>query len=95
MSFGKRDFSTSLFKRVSECYLGVSSAGKMFLKVRFDGEEYLYTARNSDVDLRAQRFDMGRGIRTNYIEFELFNNDGCGFELDTVEFQVLPLSRRI
>ena len=96
MSFGKHNFSTDKLKRLEAAYIGASSAGKMYLKVRLsDGKEYTYVTRLNGSALAEQRIDVGRGMRATYFEFELFNSDGCDFELDTVEFVAVELSRRI
>ena len=42
-----------------------------------------------------QRIDTGKGLRANWLEFELYNADGEDFELASVEFAAVPLSRRI
>lgn len=95
VSFGKQDFGTSALKRITNVYVGVSSQDRLFLKVLAEGEEYIYAARAADEHLQQQRFDVGRGLRVNYLEFELYNADGSDFELASVEFAVLPTSRRI
>ena len=95
VSFGKQDFGTSALKRITNAYVGVSCEGRMFLKVIAEGEEYVYAARSADEELQVQRFDTGKGLRVNYLEFELYNADGEYFELASVEFAVVPTSRRI
>jgi len=95
VSFGVKDFSSNSLKHVKNCYLGMSSSGKVFLKVLYEGNAYVYEARDSSPHLQTQRIDLGRGIRTNYIEFELYNKDGDDFELDTVEFVMMELKRKI
>lgn len=95
VSFGKQDFGTSALKRISNAYIGVSSAGKLVLRVIADGEHYDYAARDSSEHLQTQRFDTGRGIRVNQLEFEIYNQGGDDFELASVEFVVLPTGRRI
>lgn len=95
VSFGKQDFGTSALKRVTNIYAGTSSGGKLFVKVLVEGQSYLYEARDASGELQVQRFDLGRGLRANYLEFELYNADGDDFELASVEFAAVPLSRRI
>jgi hypothetical protein len=95
VSFGKQDFGTTMLKRVTNIYLGASSTGKLFVKVLAEGEEYLYEARDSSEHIQSQRVDLGRGLRANYLEFELYNADGDDFELASVEFAAVPLTRRI
>lgn len=95
VSLGKQDFGTTALKRLESCYLGASSTGKIFLKVIVEGAEYTYAARSSDDALKVQRVDVGRGLRANWLEFEIYNADGDDFELASVEFAAVPLSRRI
>lgn len=95
VSFGKQDFGTSALKRITNAYVGVSSTGKLVLKVIADGAEYDYVARDSSEYMQTQRFDTGRGLRLNQLEFELYNQDGDDFELSSVEFAVLTTERRI
>ena len=95
VSFGKQNFGTSALKRITNAYVGVSSTGKLVLKVIADGAEYDYVARDSSEYMQTQRFDTGRGLRLNQLEFELYNQDGDDFELSSVEFAVLTTERRI
>lgn len=95
VSFGKQNFGTSALKRITNAYVGTSGEGKLFLKIIAEGEEYIYAARSYDENIRVQRFDTGKGLRVNWLEFELYNADGEDFELASVEFAAVPLSRRI
>jgi hypothetical protein len=95
LSFGKRNFGTSFLKRAANAYIGVSSGGTMYLKVLVEGKEYVYRIRGNDPNLKAQRFDLGKGLRSTYFEFELYNQGGADFELDSVEFVAAVLQRRI
>jgi hypothetical protein len=42
-----------------------------------------------------QRVDIGRGLRSNYWNFELMNREGADFEIDTIKFMPIVLERRI
>ena len=95
VSFGKQNFGTSASKRVTNAYVGASGAGRLFLKVLAEGQEYTYAQRSYDEHIQTQRFDIGKGLRVNWLEFELYNADGEDFELASVEFAAVPLSRRI
>ena len=95
VSFGKQDFGTSALKRITNAYIGVSGQGRLFLKVMAEGQEYTYAARSYDEHIQVQRIDTGKGLRVNWLEFELYNADGEDFELASVEFAVVPLGRRI
>lgn len=95
VAFGKQTFGTSALKHVPNFYAGVSSTGQLLLRVSTGAETYTYTPRRTDAISKTQRYDLGKGLRANYYEFELFNQAGCDFELDSVEFLALPSGRRI
>lgn len=95
VNFGLQNFGRSELKRISNCYMGVSSSGTMYLKVTVEGNEYIYSARKDDSSLKIQRVDVGKGLRANYFQFEVYNSDGCDFDLSTVEFAAVVLDRRI
>lgn len=95
ISLGKQDFGTSSLKTVPNCYIGVSSAGDVYLKVIANGTSYLYKTMRSDTYLKTQRIQLGKGLKANYLTFELYNETGADFELASIEFEVAQLSRRI
>lgn len=96
LSFGETDFGTKQLKRMESAYLGVSSTGTMYLRVKIrGGETYTYAARRSDDFMAQQRIDIGRGIRASMLTFEIYNSDGCDFELNTITFRAVELARRI
>ena len=95
ISLGKQDFGTTAQKTVPNCYIGLSSSGNVFLKVIANGTSYIYKTARSDSYLREQRVALGKGLRANYLTFELYNEAGADFELASVEFEVAALSRRI
>lgn len=94
VALGKHDFGTQELKSLSAVYAGVSSTGRMLLRVGDGRNTYTYMARSADTDLRVQRFDTGRGLRTNYFTFDLVG-EGKAFELDNVTFNVVASTRRI
>jgi hypothetical protein len=95
ISLGAQSFGDSNKKHISNCYVVTSSDDKLYLKVTADGVEYTYKARAANTNNATQRFDIGRGLRANLITFELFNNDGCDFELSDVQAIVVDSKRRI
>lgn len=95
VAFGKQNFGDTLLKHIPNVYAGVSSTGVLLLRVTTGTATYTYRARRNDETTRTQRFDLGRGLRGTYYEFELFNEDGADFELDSIEFAVVPTTRRI
>ena len=100
VGFGKQRMKSETFKRLVAAYAGASSTGQLYMKVIYNDtkgqHEYVYKARrNSDDYLRMQRFDVGRGIKAHYFTFELYNSDGCDFDLKTVEFVSADMNRRM
>ena len=95
INFGLKDFGKSELKGITNAYIGVASDGAMVLKVSANGDDYFYSARANDTHRKTQRFDVGKGLRANYFELELLNTDGCDFDLSSIEFAAVTLSRRI
>lgn len=98
IAVGKQNFGTtnrSAQMRLENCYMAVASDGRLVLKVRAEGREYIYRTRSSSTELQTQRVDIGRGIRANFMEFEIWNENGDDFDIQTLEFAAVVLSRRI
>lgn len=95
IGFGNAGFGSTLLKAMRACYVGMSASGNLFLKIKNTDGEFIYRTRTFSDEMRRQRIDTGRGLRSNYFEIELFSTDGTDFELDTVEFNVVDLTRRI
>ena len=94
VALGKHDFGTQALKNLVAVYVGVSSSGKLLLRVGDGKNTYTYMSRRADAELRVQRFDPGRGLRTNYFTFDLVG-EGEAFELDNVTFNVAASNRKI
>lgn len=96
--FGKLDFGSPQMKTISYCYLG-AMAGQMRLDVRshVNGRdaEYGYHSRFQRADLREVRFDLGRGLKSSYVQPTFYNCNGDDFEVDTVRFMVASSDRKI
>ncbi|QEL64779.1 hypothetical protein OTERR_13030 [Oryzomicrobium terrae] len=96
VDFGSSDFGTSRLKSLATAYLGVQATGDVALRITVNGaDQYTYKTRRTDAFTRSQRVDTGRGLRANYLKFELINPGGADFELDRLELTAIPLSRRI
>ena len=99
VALGKLDFGSALQKTISHAYVGMSGAGNLFMKVIVgegdEAREYVYKTRGFSSSLQQQRIVAGKGLKANYVEVEFYNEDGADFELDTVEFHVADLTRRI
>lgn len=95
LDFGQLDFGTTAFKRVTDVYVGMTSTNKLLLKVTADGKSYVYQQQRSSTVSAAQRFVPGKGLQGMVLAFELYNLDNTDFELSSIEFTAIPLSRRI
>ncbi|WPG35301.1 hypothetical protein [Variovorax sp. EBFNA2] len=95
VDLGKLDFGTSSQKTIAECYVGMSASGNLFLKVIVEGREFIYKTRGFSEHMQQQRFSPGKGLKSNYVTVQFFNEDGADFEIDTVNFLVADLQRKI
>lgn len=95
VNLGKLNFGTSVKKTVQQVYLGMSAAGNVFVKLTAEGQSYVYKTRDFNAELQQQRVTPGKGLRTSYVELELYNENGGDFEVDTVEFVVADMTRKI
>ncbi len=95
LHFGKHDFGMPEIKSVPFVYVGVGASGAVYLRAGDGKDAYLYRVRHTDTRQATQRFDIGKGLRASYFTFELYNEGGADFELDTIRFEVVPLKRKI
>lgn len=95
IDLGRLDFKTAEKKTISQCYLGMAADGNLVLKVIAEGKEYLYKTRSFSPEMQQQRITTGKGLKTNYITAQFFNENGADFEIDSVRFFVADLTRRI
>ena len=96
VDYGTSTFGTAQRKRLMNVYVGVSSTNRMLLKVSVDGDTYIYEARSSESGhLKHHRFDLGRGLAGTHWRLQLLNKSGCDFDLESVEFEPVILSRKI
>lgn len=92
---GITDFDSTRMKRMVKAYLGVSSDGQVYLKtITEDGNENLYElqAETSNV-VKESPVEIGRGLRARYWQFEVLNDAGSDFTLESVEFYPVILQR--
>lgn len=95
VNLGNLSFGTINRKAMPYLYAGLSSDGKLVLKVKADGKTYYYTARDSTALLKAHRFELGRGLQASYYDLELQATGGQAFDLATVEFFPIEMKRRL
>ena len=97
---GKTDFGSDLKKRMVNSYMVYSASGEMVLKVTTSEYGQLQTrnyrmvppATSETTDVR--RFDLGRGIKSRYWQFELVG-DGVDCDIDEIGMLPVLLSRRL
>lgn len=102
MKTGLMDFGSADLKRVPNVYAGLTRAGRLVLKVvtasRADEapKERWYALKQNlrGGDVVGGRFELGRGIKSRYWQFEVINVDGDDFELDALDIDLVRLSRR-
>ena len=96
INFGATDFGIREQKRIPHVYVGIKSDGQLALRVQADdGTAYTYGPRAYDSARKAQRFDLGRGLKGSYWTLELYNDDGADFDIDWIEVFAVPTTRRI
>lgn len=94
------DFGTTRFKRMPDVFFGLSTDGRMFLKVmtRDDktGARYedWYELQRTKAGPGTARAELGRGLRSTWWQFELCNIAGAGIELDAIELRPMILDKR-
>lgn len=99
---GMFDFGDRVLKGVPEAYVGYASDGTLLLRTIFahpkTGEktaaDYRLVPRGA-ATTRENRFEGGRGVFSVDWSFELENVDGADFELESIEFRPVALSRRV
>lgn len=98
IGLGQMDFGSPQLKTVTNCYLG-AAAGALRLEidalVQGVPARYSYPSRLHGSSMREMRFDLGRGLRSNYVTPTFYNDAGQPFEADTVRFLVTESTRRI
>lgn len=94
------DFGTTRFKRMPDVFFGLSTDGRMFLKVitrdykTGAGYEDWYELTRTKDGPGTARAELGRGLRSTWWQFELCNIGGAGIELDAIELRPMILDKR-
>ena len=92
---GKQNFGTEALKHMPATYLGVDAEEAMRLQVVTPEHDYTYDARSSGADLRIQRVDSGKGLRSSWFTLTVYNQSGSDFTLTSVSFAPVASGRRI
>lgn len=90
---GYMQFGGTHLSRLAAAYIAARSDNSFVLKIiTGDGATYTYEATTRS--LRSSKVHMGKGQRARYFAFEL-TGTGPDFDLDTLEFVPIMLSRRV
>ena len=100
IGLGKQNFGAEQLKRMPAVYAGMASECPMELTVdyaddRGDRQAYVFETRDYGTELQIQRFDTGKGMRSNWFNLTLSNIDGSDFTLASVSFAATASTRRI
>ena len=100
IGLGKQNFGAEQLKRMPAVYAGMASECPMELTVdyaddRGDRQAYVFETRDYGTELQIQRFDTGKGMRSNWFDLTLSNIDGSDFTLASVSFAATASTRRI
>lgn len=92
---GVMDFDTHTAKRVEKAWLGARSDGQLVLKtVTNEQIERLYLVRPLGMPgILRTSITLGKGVKSAYWQFKLENLKGADFDVDSIEFYVVPLTR--
>jgi len=92
----KLDFKTSDMKYIEQVYLGISTDGNIVLKVISDnGVEVWYEVVSPSYNVPTHRQKIGKGLVGRYFQFELVDKDAEHFDVDSLEFYPIVLSRKV
>lgn len=95
IDYGKSNFGVQRKKMIHNVYVGVSSTGKLLLKVSADSDTFYYEANYAAEYLENQRFDLSKGLEGNFYGFTLLNQNGDDFSLAEISFEPITLLRKI
>lgn len=94
---GMTDFGTSFLKRVDRSYVGYRTDGNLVIRVytdEVDSRDYMLEATGR-LGLHGNHFRIGKGLRARYWQFEVQNQNGADFTLNSIELKPTQLRRRI
>jgi hypothetical protein len=90
---GFHQFGGPYLTSLDAAYLGVRGDGNYVLKIiTADGQTYTYSV--SAQSMRTAKIKLGRGMSSRYVSFELVSS-GQDFDLESIEFKPVVLSRRV
>lgn len=96
IDLGKQNFATEHQKYMPSAYAGYASSEPLVLSVSLpNGASYSYAAKDTGAEIALHRFDLGRGLRSNWFGLTLNSQAGEDFILASVSFSMIASNRRI
>lgn len=92
---GVGGFKGDIQKRVPYAYISARSAETMTLTCLVEGQEFTYTFRAPTEKVAVSRVDIGKGLLGTFWQFELKNQNGADFEMDSISVLAVPTTRKI
>ena len=94
VTVAQTNFGSTKNKRIPYIYVGMRASGAMQLKAIANNQSDRYYALNAiGGAVRGSRADLGKGLEGQYWQFRVDNVNGSDFELDSIEFKPVVLSR--
>lgn len=93
---GISGFDTSYLKRIPRLYLGYRSDGNMIFRTitTHDGPRSYRVPANGNTSHHQRRVPIGRGPKSTYWQFEVANENGSDFSINSMLFYPQVLKRR-
>jgi hypothetical protein len=92
---GVGGFKGDIQKRVPYAYISAKSPETMTLTCLVEGQEYAYTFRAPKDKVAVSRVDIGKGLLGTFWQFELKNQNGADFEIDSLSVNPVATTRKI
>jgi hypothetical protein len=90
------DFGTSNLKSIPQVYLGITQDSSIIMKVAVDGKAETYHKLDLATNhLGTQRIKLPKGHIGRWFQFELESETASEFNLDSIEFYLMPFRRKI
>lgn len=93
---GMIDFGDTHLKRMTDTYIGYRADGTLYLKTTTEEQtERWYKLVTTNDHFTEDRFKLARGVKSRYWQFEIANDQGADFDIDSIELLPVVLTRRI
>lgn len=94
IGLGRTDFGSIFMKNLSFQYAAASSETPLLSRVITDSMDYSYESQVRQEGVHMEKFILGKGLRSVYFGFELYNTCGGAFELISLTTLASPSKTR-